>query len=207
MVAVRLRLAAAYLVVLMAISHTAAGQMKMTVGQLKGVLRSSIQLNHPDKQVADYVKNIRLTEQLTERDIQELLAEGIGTKTADALKALASASASQPKPATDPVKPTAPPPPMPAPSSTEQRKTIEEAREIALSYTNRLPDFICLQVTRRYYDPSGPRAVHAVGHNRQSPQLLRAEGRLQAHFRQRPDGRHQLRATRRSDFHAASSAR
>jgi hypothetical protein len=44
---------------------------------------------------------------------------------------------------------------MPAPSSTEQKKVIEEAREIALGYTKRLPDFICLQVTRRYYDPSG----------------------------------------------------
>lgn len=133
----------------------AAAQMKMTVGQLKSMLRSSIQLNHPDKQVADYVKNIRLTERLTERDIQELLAEGLGPKTADALKALSATTAALPKPAVDPVKPAAPPPPMPAPSAEEQKKIIEEARELALGYTKRLPDFICLQVTRRYYDPSG----------------------------------------------------
>jgi len=34
-------------------------------------------------------------------------------------------------------------------------KVISEAREIALGYAKRLPDFICLQLTYRYVDPSG----------------------------------------------------
>ncbi len=143
-------------VAILLVCFAAAAQMKMTVGQLKGVLRSSIQLNHPDKQVASYIKNIKLTERLTERDIQELLAEGLGPRTAETLKALAAASTSLPTPTADPVRQAAaPPPPMPPPSSEEQKRVIEEAREIALGYTKRLPDFICLQVTRRYYDPSG----------------------------------------------------
>jgi len=151
MAGVLCRSAAAFLV----IGLLAAAQMKMTVGQLKSMLRSSIQLKHPDKQVADYVKNIRLTERLTERDIQELLAEGLGPRTAETLKAIAAATHSLPKPPADPARPAAPPPPMPPPSAEQQKKIIEEARELALSYTRRLPDFICLQVTRRYYDPSG----------------------------------------------------
>ena len=44
---------------------------------------------------------------------------------------------------------------MPPPPSTVQARVIDEARQMALSYTRRLPDFICLQVTRRYADPSG----------------------------------------------------
>ncbi len=41
------------------------------------------------------------------------------------------------------------------PLSSEQDKIIAKAREIALDYTRRLPDFICLQLTRRYVDPKG----------------------------------------------------
>ncbi len=128
--------------------------MKLSVAQLKNVLRSSIKLQHQDKQVADYVKKVTMTEKLTERDIEEMLGEGLGPKAADAMRSLVQASASLPAPVKDaPVK--APPPPMPPPSSEVQAQVISEARELALSYTKRLPDFICLQVTRRYADPSG----------------------------------------------------
>jgi len=40
-------------------------------------------------------------------------------------------------------------PPPPTPPTEEQLKIIEEVRENALAYTNNLPNFICLQVTRR----------------------------------------------------------
>ena len=130
--------------------------MKLTVGQLRAFLRSSIQLKHPDKQVADYVRKIQLSERLSERDIEELLGEGLGPRTADALRSLASFSNELPRPAADPAltaKSTEPA--MPVPSAAEQKRIIGEAREIALSYTKSLPNFICLQVTRRYFDPNG----------------------------------------------------
>lgn len=136
--------------------------MKMSVGQLKSVLRSSIKLQHQDKQVADYVKKVTLTEKLTERDIEELLGEGLGPKAADALRGLVMASASLLPPVKDPVVPKAQLPPMPPPDSEEQARVIAEARELALNYTKRLPDFICLQVTRRYYDPSGLEMYHLM---------------------------------------------
>ena len=34
-------------------------------------------------------------------------------------------------------------------------KIIDEAREYALNYTKQLPNFICVQVTRRDFDPTG----------------------------------------------------
>jgi len=128
----------------------------MTVGQLKSVLRSSLQLKHPDKQIADYLKKISLTEQILEKDVEELQGEGLGPKASDALRVFIPITANLPTPAKDPaISKAPPPPPMPPPSTEDQSRILAEARELALSYTKRLPDFICLQVTRRYVDPSG----------------------------------------------------
>lgn len=130
-----------------------AQTMRMSAGQLKKFLISSIQLKHDDRQVANYLKKIQLTELFTDRDYADIVAEGLGPKAAEQLRELQKASASLPKPAADPIKPPAPT--LPTPSEAESRKIIEEARQVALGYTKGLPDFICLQVTRRYFDPSG----------------------------------------------------
>lgn len=132
----------------------AYGQVKLSVSQLKSFLQSSVQLQHPDKKVAEYLKRVQLTESLDDRTIEVLQGEGIGPKTAEALRLLRDASAALPKPGAEPPKPAAPPP-IPPPSLADQKRIIEEAREMALGYSKRLPDFICLQVTRRYIDPSG----------------------------------------------------
>lgn len=130
-------------------------QMPMTVGQLKSFLKSSVELKHPDRRVAEYLKKVRLTERLTDRDLMEIAADGVGPKTMEALNELKESSRSLPPPKAESA--VAPPParPMPEPPPDVQKRVIEEAREFALSYTKRLPDFICLQVTRRYADPSG----------------------------------------------------
>jgi len=46
------------------------------------------------------------------------------------------------------------------PLSAEHEKIVADARAIALDYTRRLPDFICLQLTRRYDDPLGENDFH-----------------------------------------------
>jgi len=144
------------LVLCLSLSLVSAQGMKMTVGQLKSVLRSSLQLKHPDKQIADYLKKISLTEQILEKDVEELQGEGLGPKASDALRVFIPITANLPTPAKDPaISKAPPPPPMPPPSTEDQSRILAEARELALSYTKRLPDFICLQVTRRYVDPSG----------------------------------------------------
>jgi hypothetical protein len=145
----RVRLAVLALVV----SLCALGQQTLSFDQLLSFIRSSIRMKYQDKEVASYVSKVKLTEQLDERTIEELQGEGLGPKTVAALRELAAASTSLPKP-----KPPAPKPvltPIPPPSSEEQQAIIGEVREYAMNYSKSLPDFICTQVTRRYYDPSG----------------------------------------------------
>ena len=136
-----------------AMSSSVLAQTKLTVQQLQQFVRSSLQLQHPDKQIGEYLKRVQMAERLDDRTIEELLGEGAGPKTAESLRALRDASRELPKSAPPTVKPPAPV--IPPPSIEEQQKIIEEARELSLNYTKRLPDFICTQVTRRYMDPSG----------------------------------------------------
>lgn len=128
-------------------------QMRMTVDQLSAFIRSSVQLKHPDKQVAEYLKRVKLSNRLTDQMILELKASGAGPKTAEALDALKVASAELPEAAA--AKPKPPPALIPPPPVADQKRIIEEVREYAQNYSKRLPDFICTQVTRRYLDPSG----------------------------------------------------
>src|SRR3989442_7522536 len=98
---------------LLALSLAGADQMKMSVEQLFSFLRSSIKLKQDDRQVADYVKKIKLSNRLEERAIEELQGEGLGPKTVQALHDLSAASASLPAPPPPPPKPavvTIPPP-------------------------------------------------------------------------------------------------
>jgi hypothetical protein len=128
-------------------------QTVLNVEQLESFIRSSIQLKHPDKQVASFLSKVRLSEQLDARTIEDLQGSGAGLKTVEALKQLGEASKSLPKPPVKAVKPA--PSPIPPPDSEEQARVIDEARSYAINYSRTLPDFICTQVTRRYFDPSG----------------------------------------------------
>jgi hypothetical protein len=127
--------------------------MKMSVAQLESFVRSSIQLKHDDAKVAGYLKKVQLSERLDDRKLEELIGYGAGARTINALRDLRDQSASLPAPGAPPAKPVAAP--IPAPSPAQQRKILEEVREYALAYDRKLPDFICAQVTRRFYDPTG----------------------------------------------------
>jgi hypothetical protein len=128
-------------------------QTTLSVEQLFSFIKSSIQLKHPDRQVANFVSKLKLSEKLDDRTIEELQGLGAGPHTLEALRALRDASASLPAPR---AKVTAPPAaPIPPPSPQEQERILAALREYAENYSRRLPDFICTQVTRRYVDPSG----------------------------------------------------
>ena len=136
-----------------AITLIAQSPLRLNVDQLLGFVRSSVKLQHPDKQIADYLKKVTLTQKLDDRSIEVLLADGIGPRTAEALRVLrdASATLAAPKPkALVPATPTIPPP-----SSVEQAKIIDQVRQFVLDYDRKLPNFVCMQVTRRFQDPSG----------------------------------------------------
>jgi hypothetical protein len=142
-------------VVWIALLAAAAGfsQMKLTVTQLEGFIRSSIQMRHDDAKVAAYLKKVQLTEKLEDRVVEEMIGLGAGARTINALRELRDATATLPTAAKAAPKPV--PSPIPAPPEAEQQEVLARVREYALDYDKRLPDFICAQVTRRYFDPSG----------------------------------------------------
>jgi len=116
-------------------------------------IKSSVQLKQPDRQVAEYLRHVKLTDKLEDRTIEDLQSLGAGPRTVAALRELSGASAGLT------VAPPPPPPPVyvppPPPDSEEQAKIIDQTREYALNYIKQLPNFICVQVTRRDVDPTG----------------------------------------------------
>ncbi|HWZ31966.1 MAG TPA: hypothetical protein VNX18_11555 [Bryobacteraceae bacterium] len=133
---------------------TLFAQRTMTVSQVTGFIKSSVQQKLDDRQVAEVLKKTKLTEKLDPAAIAELQALGAGPRTMAALRELADASTSLPAPAP-------PPPKQPrlsittAPDNVVQAKILDGIREYATNYTQNLPNFICTQVTRRQVDPSG----------------------------------------------------
>ncbi len=140
-----------YLIAAAALAATA--EMSLTVEKLVGFIKSSVQMKKGDKELAEYLRHIKLTEKLDDQTIEDLQNAGAGPKTIAALKTLGESSAKLP---------AAPPPAMkpivtviPGPDSIEQAKIIEEARSYVMNYTKQLPNFICVEVVRRGVDPTG----------------------------------------------------
>jgi hypothetical protein len=154
MIEVEMKRWTAQLGLLVVLSVGIEAQSKLTVEQLVSFVKSSVQLRHDDRQIAAYIKkNVKLSNRLDARMVEELQGMGAGPQTVAALKSLITESAAL----------EAPPPPAPKlvvagpppPDSIEQKRILAEITESARNYTKNLPNFICLQVTRRYADNSG----------------------------------------------------
>jgi hypothetical protein len=124
-----------------------------TVQQIKQFIESAIQLKNPDNEVAKTLRKMKLSERLDLDTVEALRGQGAGPKTVAVLKELATESESLQQAAPPAPKPVYVPPPPP--SSEEQAKLLDEVRDYAVNYTHRLPDFICLEQTRRYVDTTG----------------------------------------------------
>lgn len=134
--------------------NRAAAQSAITVEQLTEFVKSSIQMKHNDRQVAEYIrKSIKLSDKLDASTVEDLQGLGAGPQTVLALRSLMTASASLSAAPPPPPKPVYVGPP--APSPVEQKEILEKIRENALNYTQNLPNFICLQVTTRYISRNG----------------------------------------------------
>jgi hypothetical protein len=136
----------------------ALAEQKMTVEQLRSFVQSSAKLGLGDKKVADYLKQVKLTNKLDDSTIEDMQGLGAGPKTVEALKELREASkdlTAPPPPAPKPVVK-----PIPPPDSKEQAAVLKDVTEYALLYAKNLPNFICTQVTRRYVDPTGMEFWH-----------------------------------------------
>jgi len=140
----------------LALALALPAQGGLTLQQLTQMVQSSTkQLKLSDKEVASYLRKQKLSFALSDVNIEELQGMGAGPQTVAALKELQKTSrglpaSTQAAEAPKPAKPAEPPPPR-----EEQARIIEQARENALAYSKHLPDFICLQWTRQYYDASG----------------------------------------------------
>ena len=97
---------------------TPAPRAALTIEHGSSFVRSSIELKHPDRNVAAYLRTVKLRNRLDERVIVELQAAGAGPRTVEALRALQEASKTLPAvPA-----PNVTPPPR----SRRQRRRVEE---------------------------------------------------------------------------------
>ncbi len=134
-----------------ALAGAASAQMTMTVEKLVTFVTSSVQQKDDDRKVAEFVKKIKLTNQLDAKTIESLQELGAGRLTVAALKSLRTDSASLPAaPAAPVVAPKLTAAPIPAPDSETQEKVLAAITQSAVSYSEGLPNFICMQVTRRY---------------------------------------------------------
>ena len=142
------------LVPVLLLATTAYAQYVMTADQAIEFIKSTLKLHHDnDIQIANAVKKIKLTQKLDERRVAELGALGAGPKTIAALHALSVAS--ETLVAAPPPVAAEPKPVIPAPSSEEQARILHELIDNARNYIKSLPDYMCIQVTRRHFDPTG----------------------------------------------------
>jgi hypothetical protein len=137
---------------LLVLALAAAAQPARSVDDLVDFIKTAIANHYPDRDVALQVAKIKLSNRLDEAKVAELQHLGALPKTVEALKQLAKASASLPA---APVKMQTVVAPMPAPSQEDQGRILSEIRERALSYSKNLPNYICLQQTKRHVDPTG----------------------------------------------------
>ena len=129
-------------------------QQPLSYDQLRDIVRSSISQGLTDKEVSKYLKKQTLDFALTDPLIEEFVGWGIGPRTLNVLRELKPGTEDLPVPKVNTSSGPLRRGPSP-PSEEEQRRIIEEARRNALEYTDGLPDFVCLQITRRFVDPSG----------------------------------------------------
>jgi hypothetical protein len=144
-----------FILVLLCTALIALGQRAMTVAELTTFIKSQIKLKADDKLTANFLRTIKLTQKLDDATVENLQGLGAGPKTVAGLRKLEEESASlgaAPPPPAPVVRAQAPPP-----DSMEQAEVLAAMKEYALSYTNKLPNFLCVQITRRHYDPKDPR--------------------------------------------------
>jgi hypothetical protein len=147
----RCRLLACFL----AVCCLALGQNnKMSVEKLIEFVQSSQKFieekTMTDKQLAEFLSKVKLTEKLEPRVIEDLQALGIGQATLRALEKLRLDSQTL---TTATVRQVLPDEPIPPPTSLEQGAILDDVRNYVSNYDKNLPDFICTEVEHRLIAP------------------------------------------------------
>jgi len=145
---------ARWLGVLFLVAADLWAQRAMTVAQVVTFVGSQIKIKGDDRATADFLLHkVKLTEKLEARMVEELQGQGAGPKTVQALKKLSDESAALP--AAPPAEAVAAPPaPPPSPGAAELAEILAAIKDYALNYTNNLPNYMCMQTTRRKIHPT-----------------------------------------------------
>ena len=132
----------------------------MSVARLLEWLHNPATAKEGDAAVAGFLAKVKLTDRLDDRAIESLRGQTpIGARTMDALRKLRDQSKGlgEAAPAADATLEM-----PPTPTAEEQAAILDEVRQYALDYSQKLPNFICLELERRYQAP--PRAGEPEWH-------------------------------------------
>jgi hypothetical protein len=141
---------------LLLLTVAADAQRAMSVAEVVNFVKSQIKMKGDDRTTADFLLHrIKLTEKLDARTVEELQGQGAGPKTVQALRKMSEESASLGA-APPPQAAATPPPPLPPPDSIEMAEALHAMKEYAANYTNNLPNYVCVQTTRRAITPTVP---------------------------------------------------
>ena len=138
------------LCVVFVMSLPAVAQRAMTAAEVIAFVDSQIKLKGDDRSTADFLRGVKLTQKLDAGAVEDLQGRGAGVRTLQALRKLSEDSAALP--AAPP--PPAPPPLKPPPSPSELTAILSAMKEYALNYTKNLPNYVCVQTTRRRIEPT-----------------------------------------------------
>ena len=127
-------------------------QRAMTVADVIAFVDSQIKLKGDDRATADFLQHVKLTQKLETRDVEDLQGRGAGPRTVQALRKLSEDSAALA--AAPPPQVVVAPPPKPPPSAQEQTAILAAMKDYALNYTKNLPNYVCVQTTRRRIEPT-----------------------------------------------------
>ena len=130
------------------------GQQSLTVERLVDFVRDQQKLiqqkKGTDRELAEFLAKVRLTEKLEPSVIEDLEAGGIGPLTLKALQKLQEQSRSL-KAAT--IRQVLPDEPIPIPTAEEQGRILDEVRQYVANYDANMPDYICMEIEQRMVAP------------------------------------------------------
>jgi hypothetical protein len=121
----------------------------ITVQQLKDLLTSLQQAKKTDAEVADELKKVELTEELTKSTMDSLASFVPGHLATEQLYALEAHSAVLAPPATDL-------PSTPAPDAAAQKALLDKAVDYTMKTSAQLPHLIATRTTYRFQDRLNP---------------------------------------------------
>jgi hypothetical protein len=143
-----------FLICLLGAVCIAMSQQSLTVEKLVDFVRGQQKLiqqkKGTDRELADFLAKVRLTEKLEPSVIEDLAAGGLGPLTLKALQKLQEQSRGL-KAAV--IRQVLADEPIPIPTAEEQGRILEDVRQYVANYDATMPDYICMEIEQRMVAP------------------------------------------------------